>query len=198
MVVGETRKNQKKLIEQFKSLGLSEEVIQRFAVSRVMYAGLNIIEVSTLNSFDIVKTAQVYFACGSAFHLFWFRDYLAKDTREGLWNSLARLTLRDELDNIQRRLTVLIMNTFKDELATKELIINWIKMHHLLYTRWEDVFAQIQEAQNYDYTIFFIAFRELNNLLDGEMHLAHNQQDEALVSPRTSHLDRTSHLIETV
>lgn len=195
LIVGETKKNQLKLMKEFESLGMPTNVIKRFATSRVMYAALNIIEVATSHSFDLEKTAEVYFSCGSVFHLFWFRDYLAKDTREGLWNSLARLTLRDELDNIQRRLTIQIMQSQPVVANTQECILNWVKSHRMLFTRWEEVFSQMQSSQQYDFMMFFIAFKELNNLLDNESfiksglfdpvldNLATNLKSQALVNP---------------
>ena len=59
---------------------------------------LQSIFVATENNLDLVKAAKVYFAAGERINLLWFRDQIAHDSREGHWNSLARLTLRDELD----------------------------------------------------------------------------------------------------
>ncbi len=109
LMSGNTKQYLHSLSEQFEAAGLSRELAQKIATYRAMYTSLNVTETSMHNRFELFKTAEVYFAVGELFNLVWFRDQIAGDTRDGHWNTIARLALRDELDILQRRLTEVIL-----------------------------------------------------------------------------------------
>ncbi len=153
------------LTESFLKIGLPKEVAQRVAGYRAIYTALNIIEVSTKHEFDLIQTAKVYFAAGERVNLLWFRDQIANDSREGHWNVLARLTLRDELDMTQRALTVAILRTNKKAKNATALIDNWVNNNQLALARWDKVLAMLHDSGSVEYTMFFIAIRELISII---------------------------------
>lgn len=162
---GVTKEYLEKIINQFVSIGIEKNMAQKIAVTRALYTALNIIEVATQNKFDLALTAEVYFKVGSQFNLIWFRDQIASDSREGHWNTMARLSLRDELDNLQRRLTIAILVTNKKERTAEQLINYWLEQNHHIEQRWEKLLEMLLESENIDYTMFFIALRELSSLI---------------------------------
>lgn len=162
---GYTKAYLDKLENRFKELGIPTEHAERIATYRAMYTTLNIIEVAESNHFDLLKTAQVYFAGGETINLIWFRDQIAADSREGHWNVLARLTLRDELDYCQRTFTVAVMNSGDKKASAKELINHWTNQNQYALHRWGKVLELIHESSHTEYTMFFIAIRELLGLL---------------------------------
>ena len=133
-----------------------------------MYTVLNVVEVATQNKFDLGRTAEVYFKVGSTFSLVWFRDQIGNDSREGHWNSLARLSLRDELDNLQRRLTIVILMNDQKKLESDKLIAYWFAKNSFIQQRWEKLMEMLLSSSSIDYTIFFIALRELSTLITVE------------------------------
>lgn len=161
LMAGTTREYLHKLAEHFISSGLSKEQAYNIAVYRALYTSLNIIEVASKHKYDMLQTAKIYFDVGSKFNLVWFRDQIATDSREGHWNSLARLTLRDELDVIQRLLTVVIMKKSKKDKNVRGLIESWIKSHPRPIERWERLLQMLHGNETVDYTMFYIALREL-------------------------------------
>jgi glutamate dehydrogenase len=165
LMIGLTKNYMETLTEQFVIAGLSTQMAKQFAISRAMYTALNIIETATTYKLDPMHTAKIYFAIGGRFNLVWFRDQIANDNREGHWNTLARLTLRDELDNLQRELTVAILQRDKKELDATKLIDNWINKYNYLYARWEKILTTVFASPSIDYTIFFISLRELADLV---------------------------------
>ncbi len=120
-MAGVTKEYLDKILAQFVDIGLPKEAAKKIATTRALYTALNVIEVATQNNFDQIRTAKVYFAIGSKFSLVWFRDQIANDSSEGHWNSMARLALRDELDNLQRRLTIVILNDNQKGLNAEQL-----------------------------------------------------------------------------
>jgi glutamate dehydrogenase len=168
LMSGTTKEYLDKLIEQFVGLGLSEQAAMKIATTRAMYTALNVIEVATQNKFNLTRTADVYFEVGSKFSLVWFRDQIGNDSREGHWNNLARLSLRDELDNLQRRLTIAILNNDQKKLNADQLIVYWFEKNKSIQERWEQLLGMLLSSSSIDYTMFFIALRELSNLISIE------------------------------
>jgi glutamate dehydrogenase len=162
---GVTKQYFESLTEQFTSANLPKEIAHMIATYRAIYTTLNIIDVSKLNQFDLIQTARVYFAAGERMHLLWFRDQLAHDTREGHWNTLARLTLRDELDAAQRSLTIAIINEDKREKDAGKLISKWIKSNQRALERWDKLLALLHSSSSVEYTMLFIAMREFLGLI---------------------------------
>jgi glutamate dehydrogenase len=130
-----------------------------------MYTALNVIKIATTQGFELQKTAKLYFGVGEQFNLLWFRDRMAMDNREGYWDTLARLSLRDELDTLQTRITIAIMKHNKNEQDTDKLINSWLIDNHRAFERWEKILNMLHSSTNIDYVMFFIALRELSDLI---------------------------------
>ena len=107
---------------------------------------------------------------GEKMNLLWFRDQIAKDTRDGHWNALARLTLRDELDISQRALTIAVIKSSYDETHPELLVKGWISRNEAAIQRWDQLLAMLHASTDIDYTMFFIAIRELLGLITNSMH----------------------------
>lgn len=168
LMAGVTKDYLDKIVTQFVGIGLTEEAAKKIATTRAMYTALNVVEVATQNKFDLVRTAEVYFSVGSKFSLVWFRDQIANDSREGHWNSLARLSLREELDNLQRRITIAVLKNDQKKLDAEELIAYWLSENNLIQHRWEQLLEMLLSSSALDYTLFFIALRELSTLISEE------------------------------
>lgn len=165
LMSGSTKEYLDKLVNKFLNAGLSKEIAQRIATYRAIYTALNIVLVATNNKFDLLKTAKVYFSAGERINLLWFRDQISTDAREGHWNTLARLTLRDELDISQRALTIAIINNNKKESNEEKLIDEWVANNSRAMERWDHLLRMLNDSSNLDYTMFFIAIRELMGLI---------------------------------
>lgn len=165
LMAGATKEYLETLTQRFLEVGLPNETALKIASYRAIYTGLNIIEVSTMNHFDLFKTAKVYFSAGERINLVWFRDEISKDTRDGHWNTVARLTLRDELDIAQRELSIAILKKNPHETDTKKLINDWVKHNEQALERWDNLLTMLHSSPSIDYTMFFIAMRELIGLI---------------------------------
>ncbi len=161
LMTGYTRDYLEKLSAKFVEAGIDKVTALQIAAYRAIYTSLNIVDISGQNNFDLLKTARVYFDGGHRINLVWFRDQIANDNREGHWNTLARLTLRDELDLSQRALTIAIMKTDKGSLAPKALVDQWMADNEQALERWNNLLGLLTSSTNIDYTMFFIAIREL-------------------------------------
>lgn len=171
LMVGATKDYLESLKQHFIQEGIDESSAHRIAITRGLYTALNIIEVATQHKLPLNQTAIVYFDVGARFNLVWFRDQIAADSREGHWNTLARLTLRDELDTLQKSLTIVIIasrKNIKQEKNLHRLIDSWSKQNAAAITRWEKVLELLHSSSNVDYSMFFIVIRELCNQINAQ------------------------------
>jgi glutamate dehydrogenase len=166
LILGTTKEYITKVTNSFINAGLPTDKAERIAISRVMYTALNIAEVASIHDFDIVKTAKLYFHVGGAFNLVWFRDLIASDNRPGKLSNAARLSLRDDLDQLQRRMTIVIMQSDVKEDDVVKLTDNWIRDNNNIYHRWMDIVKNCEESQEDDYAVFFISLRELQYMIN--------------------------------
>ncbi|MBA2657004.1 MAG: NAD-glutamate dehydrogenase [Tatlockia sp.] len=165
---GLTKQYLEKLTEEFLALGIPTEKAYRIATYRTMYSALNIIEISLKNNFELVRTTKMYYVVGERFNLLWFRDQIGHDNREGHWNTLSRLTIRDELDLAQRELTIAILNLDPLEMDANRLVDEWINCNQRIFAHWETLLEQLHSTNNVDYPMIFIAMRELIRLTVGK------------------------------
>lgn len=165
LMVGVTKTYMDSIINQFVTAGLPRDVARTVTTARGMYTALNVAEVATLHKLDLIQTAEVYFDIGGQFNLVWFRDQIANDVREGHWNTMARLSLRDELDGLQRRLAIVILRSNKKEKNSSKLITQWLALNSNIQARWNILLEMLHSSPGVDYTMFFIALRELSDLI---------------------------------
>ncbi|EKD55200.1 MAG: hypothetical protein ACD_60C00025G0097 [uncultured bacterium] len=165
LMIGVTKTYMESIVNQFVNAGLPRDIAKTVTIARGLYTALNVIEVATQNKLDLIKTAEIYFDIGGKFNLVWFRDHIANDSREGHWNTMARLTLRDELDSLQRRLSIVILQSNKKETNPHKLIAAWLSDNRHIHEHWGKLLEMLHGSSNFDYTMFFIALRELSDLI---------------------------------
>ncbi len=168
LMSGATKVYLDNLIDHFEVAGIERKTAEKLATYRAIYVFLNVIDLSERYKFDLVLTAKLYFHVGARFNLVWFRDQLATDKREDHWTNMARLRLRDELDIIQRALTVIIMQSSKVRKNPVEMTEDWITNHPRPTQRWDVMIQKIHAKPVVDYITFFIALRELFDWLKAE------------------------------
>lgn len=160
---GSTKHYLDNLAIQFTNAGLPKEIAEKIASYRAVYIFLNVVELATKEKLDLERTAAAYFHVGSRFNLVWFRDQIANDLREGHWNAMARLRLRDTLDVLQGSLTVAILSEHPNEKDIDKMIEDWCHEHPRPLARWNEILQLLYATDNVDYTMFFIALGELSD-----------------------------------
>lgn len=153
------------LSKTFASASIPEEHARKIAGTKALYTSLNIIQVATENRLPLVKTSEMYFKVGEQFNLLWFRDVIAKNTLEGYWETKARFALRDELDLLQKQLTVNILQSAK-RLDTEEAIKAWVDGHQREINCWKIILEKLHSSTSLDNSMLFIALRELYSLIN--------------------------------
>ncbi|MDX2163789.1 MAG: NAD-glutamate dehydrogenase, partial [Gammaproteobacteria bacterium] len=164
LMVGVTKEYMENLTRQLVRVGLPTAIASRIAGCRAMYTALNIVDLATQNKFDLVESAKVFFAVGAKLELAWFRDQLNANSLEDYWDSIARASLRDDLDVQQRIITISILQQNTEIKNVDKRMKAWMTHYEPLLTRWFVILANMRGATNLTFIMFYVAVRELYDL----------------------------------
>ncbi len=144
--------------------GVPAGLAHELTVTRGLFAATDIIELAHTKKVKIAQVAELYFGIGEFLDLSWIRTQVIIHSTENHWESLSREALRDDLDWQQRQLTSGLMSfepQNKDLLARLE---SWGNSHINLIERWRFILADLRSSTALNYTMFFVAIRELLDL----------------------------------
>jgi len=160
----------------YKNLGLSNGLAHDLTSLRALFSAMDIIEVAHEQALDVVKVAEVYFGIGEFLDLTWIRMQVIAHPSDNHWEALSREALRDDLDWQQRQLTAGII---KKSLKKKDIMgcfHEWSSEHSALITRWKQVLINLRASTVLNYTMFFVAIRELLDLTQTTMQGADEEE----------------------
>lgn len=145
--------------------GVPEGLAHELTITRGLFAAMDIIEVANTIGQDVTKIAQVYYHIGEFLDLAWIRTQVIIHPTESHWEALSREALRDDLDWQQRQITAGIIslngNKKKNLLDCLQL---WAEQNAELIERWQSILTDLKSSISLNYTMFFVAIRELLDL----------------------------------
>ncbi|MCC5792528.1 MAG: NAD-glutamate dehydrogenase [Legionellaceae bacterium] len=150
--------------DSYLNVGFSKNLAHEITVSRVMFSANDIIQVAQSLEMPVRKVAEVYFALGEFLELGWIRSQVIAHPTENHWESLSREALRDDLDWQQQQLTSGIIRFANGEQMLMTCFDRWSEENKMLIERWQKVLAELKSAATLNYTMFFVAIRELLDL----------------------------------
>jgi len=165
--------------EHYITLGLSERLAHELTVSRALFSATDIIEIAQQYNLDVKHVAEVYFGVGEYLELGWIRSQVIIHPTESHWESLSREALRDDLDWQQRQLTAGIIRFGNHETNLMGCLENWSQINHGLIDRWRKILIELKASSSLNYTMFFVAIRELLDLTQTTTQQVERQAAEA-------------------
>jgi len=164
-VLGETNaKNYENYINNYTELGVSEKLSHELASTRPLFSALDIIEAANELGKGIEDVAKVYFGLGEFLDLTWIRTQVIMHPTDNHWEALSREALRDDLDWQQRQLTAGIIRGSDKKKDLSTCISNWAENYSVLIERWRYMLTDLRASTSLNYTMFFVAIRELLDL----------------------------------
>jgi glutamate dehydrogenase len=158
--------------EEYKNAGLSQRLAHDLTSLRALFSSMDIIEIAHEHGLDVVKVAEVYFGIGEFLDLPWIRSQVIAHPAENHWEALSREALRDDLDWQQRQLTSGIISKALKKNAIMSCFHEWSNEHASLIKRWQHVLTNLRSSNTLNYTMFFVATRELLDLTQTTMQVA--------------------------
>ncbi|MGH8728036.1 MAG: NAD-glutamate dehydrogenase [Burkholderiales bacterium] len=144
--------------------GVPIELARRVAGLDALIAALDIVEVASGSEIIVESAAQTYFALSGRLQLGWLRNHIALLPTESHWQTLAKAALRDDLANIQRRLTNAIIQQHAATDGSDALIKAWETRSRGTLERSRQVMADLQTGGAPDLAMLSVALRELRAL----------------------------------
>jgi glutamate dehydrogenase len=144
--------------------GIPPGLAHELTVTRGLFAATDIIELAYKHNMKIAKVAEIYFGIGEFLDLAWIRTQVIIHPTENHWESLSREALRDDLDWQQRQLTAGIMGYDSKNKDLQARLESWGENHIALIERWHFILNDLKSSSVLNYTMFFVAIRELLDL----------------------------------
>lgn len=150
----------------FTDAGVPQNIARRISSCTIMYHMLNIIESVSDVDMDIYRVAKIYFMMLDRLDLLWFRDHINHFPSDTRWSVLSKAAYKSDLDDVQRSLTISILE-FKTESKSIPGRINaWFHQYESLLIRWKQMLADMHATGSADFSILSVAIRELKEVSD--------------------------------
>ncbi|GGI77029.1 NAD-glutamate dehydrogenase [Legionella impletisoli] len=151
-------------LNEYLAMGIGKELAHELTITRGMFAALDIIDIAHELGVKIPKVAETYFNIGEYLELAWIRTQVIIHPTDNHWEALSREALRDDLDWQQRQLTYGIIQLDGCKKDFFKCFNSWSEKHAALIERWRHVLGNLRSSSTLNYTMFFVATRELLDL----------------------------------
>lgn len=141
--------------------GVPEHLANIVSKFYAMYTSLDIVEAAFEYNYDLIEIGKVYFQVGTDLDLGCFGELIKKQPVHNYWEALARSSFRDDVDLLQRDLTVNILKKGSaNENDAAALVKRWVTEHKDILHRWNILMNELKTSDP-GFTMFAISLREL-------------------------------------
>jgi glutamate dehydrogenase len=169
------RANYDKKLAEYIEMGVPKDLAHELTITPGLFASMDILEVAQEFGIKIQRSAELYFGIEEYLDLSWIRTQIIIHPTDNHWESLSREALRDDLDWQQRQLTAGIIRFDEKNKDIKSCLDKWSNSHLTLVERWRHILANLRSSSTLNYTMFFVAIRELLDLTQTTMQVSENQ-----------------------
>jgi glutamate dehydrogenase len=172
----DNRKQYDELMSTYQDIGLPHDLAHEMTSLRALFSAPDILEVASEEGVGVAEVAKIYFGVGEFLHLNWIRYHVIVHVTENHWEALSREALRDDLDWQQRQLTAgVIRQLEKKKIDIECYVKSWSKSHTQLIERWNHILTNLRSSSQLNYTMFFVAIRELSDLTQTTLQYAETE-----------------------
>ena len=150
------------LLDEYLSLGVSQPVAEELAAVRSYYALLDINAMGVALEQTGPTVARAYFAIGERLGLGWLREEITNHQVSNHWEALAHSSQRDELDQLQARITQAFLQQALDD---KDDLTQWFKQHEIVFNNWQTMLENLQRAGKTNYVMHSVALKTLSDVI---------------------------------
>jgi glutamate dehydrogenase len=142
--------------------GVPEPLAKCLAINDTLFTSLDIVEAARKSDFGIAEMAHVYYSLSNLLELNWLREQMSAYPMENQWDELARSSYRDDLDNVQRKLSISVLKLkIKKKKTLEECVDAWLEENKAVIDRWHSLLADIRSSSNVGFVTYSVILREL-------------------------------------
>jgi glutamate dehydrogenase len=146
------------LIEQH----VPEDLASRIASLEMLHCALDLVEVAMAARLDITYAAKAYFDLGERIGLTWIKEQIESLTADGHWQAVARGTLRDNLYELQRKITGAVLACKGRDAAAR--VDQWIARHAAPVDSLKRVVVDLRTGTPPDFATLSVALQAVRRL----------------------------------
>ena len=152
------------LTQKFINQGVARQIAENLGLIPALMSSFDIMIAARESTYPIDEVAKAYFIISDQLQIGWIRKQIIAHTVESNWDVLIREGLRDDLDWQQRALTIGILDFYRTYVTIDEDLKHWKEKYTVLVKRWQIILRDLQSLSKPDFTIFYVAIRELLDL----------------------------------
>ncbi len=153
---------------RFKELvatGAPEAIASRAAALVPSIAALDVVLAASITGAPLETVSAVHFAIAHRLDLTRLRDRIFSLPRNSQWETMARLSLRGDLYNDHRSLTVQVLTGAEEGADPLNLVDRWVRANQGAVDRYHQTIDDLRTAHT-DLTTVLVATREVGTLID--------------------------------
>ncbi len=146
------------LIEQH----VPEDLASRIASLELLHCALDLVEVAMTARLDIGYAAKAYFDLGERIGLTWIKDQIESLAADGHWQAVARGTLRDNLYELQRKITGAVLACKGRDAGAR--VDQWLARHAAPVDALKRVVVDLRTGTPPDFATLSVALQAIRRL----------------------------------
>ena len=151
------------VLAKYLDAGVPEKLANKVVLFRYMSPAFDIIDAALGHKISIEEAANIYYELNTALSLGWFRIELARIRDQGYWEMLSGSSLKDDLDRLQRLLTVSVITSTDASEDLSKRVEGWRGRYDYLVRRWLLIAEDIRLTEG-AFERFLVAIRSLQDL----------------------------------
>ena len=144
--------------------GVPPDLAARVVNFDTLQATLDVAEVAATAGQPVQHVAAVYFDIGNRLGLPWLREKIAALRGDQHWHMLARGAMQDDLANLQRAITGIVVGQGAAGEAPGALVAAWQQANARALERAAQLFAELRAVPSPDSAMLSVTLRELRAL----------------------------------
>jgi glutamate dehydrogenase len=146
--------------------GVQETLSKRVALLPNLYHCLLIIDASERAQLDLTQLSKVYFKIVQQLDLIWLREQINSYAVTNHWVALAKTNAKLELDRVQSKLAIAIINFSCDAKTPQVKMRQWVLNHEDFISHWHDIVHDFKNASTLDFAMISVAINQLVRFAD--------------------------------
>jgi NAD-specific glutamate dehydrogenase len=166
LVSGETKLHLDQKINEYKAAQASKEISTKMASIDKAFAAFDVIEPALNHGLDTLEVARCFFVLDNELSLIWLRDQINSQTANDHWENLALSGLRDQLDYLQGKLAVNVLQNAKSKKTNADYYLALQERFSKVIQRWQSMMANLKNDSEKNMIKLFVALKELSDLVN--------------------------------
>ena len=144
--------------------GVPETLAIRISTFDALSFGLELVETAVSCQIDLDIVVAVYNQTGNRLHLNWLRNSISNLPRNTHWQAIARGSLRDDLLELHKLITVEVLYGVPVDTRI-DALSNWINSRKVQADHCNHLITELRNGAAPDFTMLSVVLRELRSML---------------------------------